>query len=47
MYEQFRQVAMTIKRRGELQCSLPCDELDRLKPGAMTKDTGNVLWLAS
>jgi hypothetical protein len=36
-------MAMTIKRRIDLLCSLPFDKLDRLKLEAMTKDIGNVL----
>lgn len=30
IYEQFRQVAMTIKRRIDLLCALPFDKIDRL-----------------
>jgi arsenate reductase (thioredoxin) len=40
IYEQFRQVAMMIKRRIDLLCALPFDKLDRLKLEALTKDIG-------
>ena len=42
IYEQFRQVAMMIKRRIDLLCALPFDKLDRLKLETLTRDIGRV-----
>ncbi len=42
IYEQFRQVAMTIKRRIDLLCALPFDKIDRLRLETMTRDIGKV-----
>lgn len=38
IYEQFRQVAMMIKRRIDLLCALPFDKIDRLRLETMTRD---------
>ncbi len=41
VFEQFRQVAMILKRRIDLLCALPFDKIDRLRLQQFTSDIGN------
>lgn len=40
VFEQFRQVAMILKRRIDLLCALPFDKIDRLRLQQLTQDIG-------
>jgi protein-tyrosine-phosphatase len=41
LFEQFRQVAMILKRRIDLLCALPFEKIDRLRLQQLTTDIGS------